>query len=266
MEQNQTIHRVILRFGSSGPGDRMDDTIVRESLLRIVVDKREYAVVSMLPGQERELTFGQLLTGGLIASREDVQEWRYDSDHRTVYIDLNKSRLGLTAVSDRFSHCSTGSHQPAGISHHSLNPVKSDLMVSGAAILQMAASMRQAAGLFRETGAVHSAMLCLANGGILIRCDDISRHNACDKVIGAALLRGDIQAGECLMFCTCRLSSSIVSQAWCFGVPVLASRAAPTSRALEMAEMAGITIVGFIRDDRFNVYSGDQRILGAGKC
>jgi FdhD protein len=261
-----TERREILRIGGAGVGERQTDTVVREVQLRLVVDDRDWAEISMLPGEERELTYGMLLSAGVIGSAADVMNWRHDVGTQTAFVQLARAADRSVVEQARIIQRSASGHQPNLPVALPCNPVNSELQVSGAALLRAAESLRQGAGLFRETGAVHSAALCRADGEVLLRCDDIGRHNACDKVIGAALLGGDLQAADCFMFCTCRLSSEIVIKAWCFGVPLLASRAAPTTRALELAERAGITLTGFIRDDRLNLYCGAQRIEEAGRC
>ena len=120
--------------------------------------------------------------------------------------------------------------------------------------------------LFRETGGVHSVALCDREGSTLLRTEDIGRHNACDKLLGAVLLHGGFEPAQCIMMCTGRLSSEMVIKAWRLGVPVLASRSAPTSRAVEIAQSAQLTLVGFVRGKRLNVYCHPQRVAGGDQC
>jgi FdhD protein len=112
--------------------------------------------------------------------------------------------------------------------------------------------------LFRETGGVHSA--ALANGeAIRIFMADIGRHNAIDKVIGKALLSG-LNLADLVMLTSGRISSEIVLKVAHCGTPILVSRSAPTDRAVEMAKQVNLTVIGFARGSRMNIYSGEERI------
>ena len=111
---------------------------------------------------------------------------------------------------------------------------------------------------YRSTGGVHSAALA-ETGGLIVFTEDIGRHNAVDKVIGYALLEGIGFAGK-IMLASGRLSSEIVSKCSRCGIPLIISRAAPTSLSVEIAEKSGLTLIGFARGDRMNVYTGRQRI------
>ena len=111
---------------------------------------------------------------------------------------------------------------------------------------------------YKSTGGVHSAALA-DNSHILVFTEDIGRHNAVDKVIGYALLENIPFPGK-IMLASGRLSSDIVSKCARCGIPVIVSRAAPTSLAVEIADASGLTLVGFVRGDRMNIYTGTQRI------
>lgn len=255
----------IIRVEQERAAEEREDAVASEVQLRIVVNDQELAVASILPGGEREFTYGLLLASGVIDSAVDVHDWQFDMERGVVFVGLaGDSPLADFAAPPVVLGTACGS-EPLTVSSHRLRPITTALEVSPAAILSAAEALREDSALFRETGGVHSVALCRADGTIQLRADDIGRHNACDKVIGAALLDGGISVADTFMICSGRLSSEMVTKAWRFGLPLLASRSAPTSRGVEIAKTAGLTLVGFVRGRRFNIYAGPQRIRGAGR-
>jgi len=256
----------VTRIHREGAAERRDDTVAREVQLRIVVNDRELAVASVLPGQECEFTYGFLLTSGLIERANAVRGWQFDAERGVAFVELaGDAPLADFAAPPVALGTACGS-EPLTVSSHRLSPIESDLCVHPQAILRAADALREDSVLFRETGGVHSVALCDSDGATLLRAEDIGRHNACDKLIGAALLGGEIDPARCFMMSTGRLSSEMVTKAWRLGVPLLASRSAPTSRAVEIAESARLTIVGFVRARRFNIYCWPRRVAGGEPC
>lgn len=261
-----TVERRVTRVHRDGPPEQRDDIVACEVQLRIVVNDQELVVASVLPGQEREFAYGLLLASGVIAAAADVRGWQFDAERGVAFVELaGDSPLADFAAPPVVLGTACGS-EPLTVSSHRLSPIESELCIRPQAILHAADALREDSVLFRETGGVHSVALCDRDGATLLRAEDIGRHNACDKLIGAALLGGEIDAAQCFMMCTGRLSSEMATKAWRFGVPLLASRSAPTSRAVEIADSARLTLVGFVRARRFNVYSYPRRVEGGEPC
>ena len=136
--------------------------------------------------------------------------------------------------------------------------IKDDLRITPESLYAVFREFHDRSELYHITGCVHSA--ALSDGkNIIAFAEDIGRHNAIDKVIGYALLEGIDFSGK-IMLASGRLSSEMASKCSVWGIPVIASRTAPTDKAVEIAEKRGMTLVGFVRSNRLNIYSHPQRI------
>ena len=268
-----TVRRPVLRLGPDGPRRRLD-TLAGEEPLEIRVDGTPLSVTMRTPGHDIELAHGFLLTEGVLGAAADVSTARYcDSVDDTGANTYNVLDLALapgveppdTGLERNFyTTSSCGVCGKASLDAVRLKtrfpPAGDNVTVSPSTLSTLPDTLRAAQRLFDSTGGLHAAGLFTADGSLLAVREDVGRHNAVDKVLGWALLDGRVPAAHTVLMVSGRASFELVQKAAMAGVPVLAAVSAPSSLAVELAVDAGITLVGFLRGETMNVYSGTERI------
>lgn len=232
-----------------------EDDIALEKRLRVSVNTKEVLSLYCTPLMIRELVVGMFMTEGIIngswcAERMTIE---YGED---VLVDIPAEGSVSMEGGVITSGCIGGITFPKRLS---LEKTEDPFRIKGSSINDLFKRFQNASELYKLTGCIHSA--ALSDGkDILCLAEDIGRHNAVDKVIGYAILENIPFQGK-IMLASGRLSSEIVSKCAKWGIPVVASRTSPTSLALKIAEQSGVTVVGFIRADRCNVYTHPERIV-----
>lgn len=260
---------------NGGEPFRIDDDLAVEEPLEIRVRGRSVAVTMRTtgPGDERdrqdaELAAGFLLSEGLIHSADDIA--RIDPCARSGTGNIVNVFLapGVQIDFDRlsrhvFSSSSCGICGKTTIEslHQNFEPVNSALKVSQDTLTALPAKLRKAQICFDRTGGLHAAALFDSTGKPIAVREDVGRHNAVDKLMGHALLHRMTPLNRHVLLVSGRASFEIVQKALAGGVPIVAAVSAPSSLAVELAEDSGMTLVGFLRDGRMNVYCGEQRIV-----
>jgi len=138
--------------------------------------------------------------------------------------------------------------------------VSTDVRVPASLISSLPARLRTAQAVFEETGGLHAAAIIDRSGAIVAVAEDVGRHNAVDKVIGARVLAGAVPPAGDILFVSGRTSFEIVQKAVMAGVPIVAAVSAPSSLAVDLAKDAGVTLIGFVRGEAFNIYSEPERV------
>jgi FdhD protein len=226
------------------------------------------AVTMRTPGHDRELAAGFLFTEGLVANPDQIEAITEDTADDTarvcvslaagVAVDL-RSLQRHGAVTSACGVC--GKTSAAAIRRRSTFSLAADSPTFDlATVHRLPGMLRSAQIAFDETGGLHAAALCDATGEIIALFEDVGRHNAVDKVIGAQLLTGALPLSSEILVVSGRASFELVQKAVMAGLPVLAAVGAPSSLAVQIARDAGLTLIGFMRDNRFNVYSGVARL------
>ncbi|MBI5196416.1 MAG: formate dehydrogenase accessory sulfurtransferase FdhD [Nitrospirae bacterium] len=233
------------------------DSVASEKKLRIFSNGKEILSLLCTPTMVKELIVGFALSEGLLKNGTQ-RSWcseRIEIFWKDDEIEVHLPVEAPDAIATITSGCAKGI---IFISDEKLPLIQSGLRVSANAILGLYREFQKKSELFNATGGVHSAALC-SEQEIIIFTEDIGRHNAVDKIIGYAFLE-NIPMQDKILLLSGRLSSEIVLKAIKAQVSVLVSRAAPTDRAVETAKEFKITMIGFLRGQRFNIYSNPERI------
>ncbi len=229
-----------------------------EEPLEIRVDGEPLAVTMRTPGDDEVLALGFLYGEGLI---DGVREVGLTEDLAANTIEVS-GPLTREPGSRRFyttsscGVCGKGALEEVAV--HSA-PLMAGPVVARELAAELPSRLEQPA--FERTGGVHATGLFDAHGELLFACEDVGRHNAMDKVIGRALIRGMVPLGERVLCVSGRLSFELVQKAAVAGAPILIGVGAPSSLAIELAADRGLTLCGFARRGTINVYSHAERIL-----
>jgi FdhD protein len=263
--------------GPGGTAVRAMDTLAGEEPMEIRVGrpggpKRPLAVTMRTPGADIELALGFLLTEGLIAESSDVVTALLcaGSDEPNTYnvVDVTlAAHVPEPTVDPARSFYTTSSCGVCGkasieaVRTRSRYDVRADpVVVRAADLVAMPDRLRGAQKAFERTGGLHAAGLFTASGELVCVREDVGRHNAVDKVVGWALREGRLPLAGHVLLVSGRASFELAQKASMAGLPVLAAVSAPSTLAVDLAEEAGLTLVGFLRGPTLNVYAGAARI------
>ena len=242
--------------------ERVKDEVVVEDQVELYVDDTLYAVFSCSPCEIEELVVGHLLADGIIRKTDEVTSLEVSKG--TAHVRLAKKHPFPFQKKPQLisTSCVSGTLK---IPPHLLMAVKKvksgpSFRMSRQTISQAVKLLNSEASIFRRTGGTHASALFDENGSVLAFSEDIGRHNAVDKVIGRAALEGGSSARS-LLASTGRITFEMVVKAATVAIPVIVSISAPTDKAVKTAEMFGLTLIGFARARRFNIYTYPDRIL-----
>jgi len=252
------------------------DGVVGEEPLEIRVragtGRRTLGVTMRTPGNDFELVAGLLKAERVIGGRDDIRAIRYCTDpdvdeaqmYNIVTADLALGALPESAPSERHFHSGSacGVCGKATLDELSLVGYKllsSDVRVAPSVVYSLPDALLERQALFGATGGLHAAGLFDRTGKLVAVREDVGRHNALDKLLGWALLEG-VALDDAIVMVSGRAGYEIAQKCLASGVPVLCAVSAPSSLAVDLATSFGITLIGFLRGERFNVYSGEQRV------
>lgn len=245
------------------------DAVAVEAGLEVRLAGDPFSVIMRTPGDDRALAAGFLFSEGIVRSQADLRSIEVIDEEQAVDVVLTDERAMQVATeqSVRRRVTMTSSCGLCGRPSLASIAVVAPVVATGWSVRADVISMLPTRLLdeqdtFAETGGIHAAALITRDGDLVSSAEDVGRHNAVDKIIGRMLLDGRVPLSSFVLFVSGRTSFEIVQKAWLAGVPVVAAVSAPSSLAIELATEAGITLVGFVRGDRFNVYAGAARIDG----
>ncbi|MET8648941.1 MULTISPECIES: formate dehydrogenase accessory sulfurtransferase FdhD [Nocardia] len=265
-----TARRPTLRISPNGEV-RRPDTLAVEEPLEIRIAGQSLTVTMRTPGADIDLVHGFLLSENIIGSMDDVVSARYcagtDADGHNTYNVLDVELRGPATVRPR-NFLTTGACGVCGktaldeVRSHTRYPIRAHAGAIDTAVLAgMPESLRARQSVFDATGGLHAAGLFTVGGEALAVREDIGRHNAVDKVIGWAMRENRIPAHDLVLIVSGRASFELVQKAVMAGIPTLGAVSAPSSLAVDLAVESGLTLVGFLRGDTMNVYSGADRLV-----
>lgn len=280
MERN-VIRSLIVRVDGGRAGAPQEDQLAAEEPLEIQLGyeskgwrvHRSVSITMRTPGADRELAAGFLFTEGILGEAVQIESVETsDDDDNVVRVEL---RAGVPVDLRRlerhfYTASSCGVCGKASIAALNLQ-VRRALPDTGpvfdaAVIHALPDTLRATQTVFDRTGGLHAAALFTPTGELLGLHEDVGRHNAVDKLIGAQLLaEKQLPTGDCGLFVSGRASFELVQKALAAGLPLLAAVGAPSSLAVELAQTHGMTLLGFVRGNRFNIYAGERRIRAVSK-
>jgi FdhD protein len=253
------------------------DAVVTEEPLQLLLDGIELSVVMRTPGNDVELALGLLNAEGVIRALDDVDEIRLSAEagesEKAVRVDAsvvdsNQVDVRLARAPRRRPERSMLSSAACGVCgavmiedlRRDLAPLPGGPTVDANILPPLVDKLRSAQGVFERTGGLHAAGLFTPGGDAICIREDVGRHNAVDKIVGRMLLDGRLPARDAVLVVSGRAGYEIVQKSINAGIAVLAAVGAPSSLAVAVSREFGQTLVGFLRDERFNVYAAPERL------
>jgi FdhD protein len=241
---------------------RVEDYVAEEKPLHILINKKHYATIMCTPKDLKEMVVGHLLSEGIVKALGEIREITIKEGicHVNLKPEVNiKSRLKLASNIHRIIPSACGGPYTPQILK-SLKSVQSAVRVKAETIQDCVNNLNRMAETFRKTGGVHAAAIYKADGTLMAFAEDVGRHNAVDKAIGKCALN-NVAFKECFLALSGRLSADMVLKAAKVSIPIIASIAAALDSGIEIAKRANLTLIGFVRGKRMNVYNAPERIL-----
>lgn len=268
---------VLTRRWSEGGWREADDRLAAEEPLQLLLDGVPLSIVMRTPGHDVELALGLLRAERVLTELAQVREVRVSAEAgeaetalplRADLVESNQVDVRLAAGTGRRPQRSFLSSSACGVCGATtveslaldFPPVPAGPTMHPGLLADLAGRLRERQRLFDQTGGLHAAGLFSAAGELETLREDVGRHNAVDKVVGRALLDGRLPLADRVLVVSGRGGYEIVQKAVAAGIPLVAAVGAPSSLAVATARRFGLTLVGFLRDGRFNVYSAPERL------
>jgi len=268
--ENIQIHKI-----SAGAINETEDKVAVEEPLQIQLVYstatgqmlKDIAVTMRTPGNDEELAAGFLFTEGIIKAASDVHEIKQaHADENGIQVILKeniKPVLG-NAARNFYTTSSCGICGKASIDAiqtvSQYAALKNNDVISAEIFYTLQNELKKQQKVFEDTGGIHASALFDVEGEFIMLREDVGRHNALDKIIGAAMLNNQLPLNNCILLLSGRASFELLQKAAMAGIRIIASVGAPSSLAVEMAVENDVTLIGFLKADRFNIYNGKERI------
>ncbi|KYG72908.1 formate dehydrogenase accessory sulfurtransferase FdhD [Roseivirga echinicomitans] len=270
----------IVRIGPNAP-ETKPDLVVSEEPLEIrlghgPVDNRQQfslSVTMRTPGNDEALCLGFLYTEGIINAMDEVISVKYCEDLGRNEGTENLMRVELKPFveidNEQFKRnfyttsscgvCGKASIDAIKVSCEALS--STPIQMGKEVLFSLPDRLRASQNVFKHTGGLHAAGLFDVHGELIVHHEDVGRHNALDKLIGSGLIKGSLPFSNSILVLSGRISFELVQKALRAGIQIIAAVGAPSSLAVNLAEEFGMTLVGFLKTDRFNIYTGKERVM-----
>jgi FdhD protein len=227
--------------------------------------QRTISITMRTPGNDEDLALGFLFTEGIIQNKRQIANTHISPFENKALITINENEtLNLQNTERNFyttSSCGVcGKTSIEAIKTISIYNITDNIHISPSVFYQLEQQLRKQQTLFDSTGGLHASALFNLEGNFITLREDVGRHNALDKLIGAAFSKEELPLTNKILLLSGRASFELVQKATMAGIKIIAAVGAPSSLAVQLAEEAGITLVGFLRNEQFNIYTGEERI------
>lgn len=258
----------------NGQLTRKKDVLATEEPLEILIragnDQRTLAITMRTPGSDYDLAAGFLYNEGIIQGKDDFINMTYCVDDKQQEYNSLRVQLKTDSMPDLHqlerhfftnSACGVcGSTMLDDLSERNIPAIPAGPVVDPSLITSLPDKLRQSQALFESTGGLHAAALFDLDGSLLALREDVGRHNALDKLIGWGLLNDQLPFHNKVLMVSGRASYELLQKSFVAGVPIFCAVSAPSSLAVDVAQRFGLTLIGFLRGNRFNIYTGIERI------
>jgi len=280
---NEKFETIIHRFAANNSIKTETDALAVEEPLEIRLGFREsnkqihraVSITMRTPGDDFQLAAGFLFTEGILQSKNQIQSikhcGKFPAQQNTVRIDLQANvEVNLKKLERNFyttSSCGVCGKSSIEALATGACPIsdKNFPKVSANIIHELPNKLREAQTVFDKTGGLHAAALFETDGTLLALREDVGRHNAVDKIIGAQFLADNLPLDDKILFLSGRASFELLQKAVMAKIPIICAVGAPSSLAVEAAKNFNVTLLGFVRNSRFNFYNGSERMIYEGR-
>jgi FdhD protein len=266
-----------IRRWTAGTWSESPDVVVTEEPLQLMLDGKALSVVMRTPGHDLELSLGLMFSEGILRAAKDVRVIRISAEAgeleagvavESSLVESNQVDIHLAGKPRRKPERSMLSSSACGVCgtvliedlRRDLAPLPAGSSVDPSLLPGLVERLRSGQGVFDRTGGLHAAGLFTNAGELVTLREDVGRHNAVDKVVGRALLDERVPLNDSILVVSGRAGYEIVQKSVTAGIPVLAAVGAPSSLAVALAREFNQTLVGFLKGERFNVYSAPERL------
>lgn len=273
--KNVGVEHISIQKISAGEISETEDGVAVEEPLEIQLAystatgrmQKNIAITMRTPGNDEELAVGFLFTEGIIKDKASISDIkRPASDNNRIMVTLQEDVIPVLTNTSRnfYSTSSCGICGKASIEAIiTVSPYlneKESVFIPAVVLYPLQDELKKQQVVFEDTGGIHASALFDLSGNFIMLREDVGRHNALDKIIGAALLKEQLPLTHCILLLSGRASFELVQKAAMAGIKIIAAVGAPSSLAVQLAKETNITLIGFLKNNRFNIYSGKERI------